>query len=427
MDRLTPELKGYIHKTVLGNPYIPVKPTRKQLKFLVAKEKEVFYGGAAGGGKSFAMLIAALQYVQYPGYSALLLRRTLKELESPPNGLLVVAKDWLMGTDAKPTDGGRIWTFPGGATLTFGYLENEDDKYRYQGSEYQFIGFDELTQFTQTQYEYLFSRLRKTTDNICPSRMRSTSNPGGRGHLWVKEMFITGQHPDRRFIPALLTENPYLDQTDYINSLSHLDPVTRAQLLKGDWDIQVSGNFFKRPWFEIISERPRHIKSIRYWDLAASKEGDYTVGSLVGEANGIYYICDVQRLRETPGQVEALVRQVAEIDGVETPVRMEQEPGSSGINTIDHYARDVLKGYNFKGDRVTGDKTTRAGPLSSASEAGNVKLIKGIWNNAWLDEAMLFPEGEHDDQIDATSGALNQLTKSDSSRFKVIHVGKVRG
>jgi len=136
---------------------------------------------------------------------------------------------------------------------------------------------------------------------------------------------------------------------------------------------------------------------------------------------------DVQRMRETPGQVEALVGQMAEIDGIETPVRMEQEPGSSGINTIDHYARDVLKGFDFKGDRVTGDKTTRAGPLSSASEAGNVKLVKGTWNNAWLDEAMLFPEGEHDDQIDATSGALNQLTKSDSSRFKIVHVGRVRG
>ena len=243
-----------------------------------------------------------------------------------------------------------------------------------------------------------------------------------------QERFVESKAKDRRFIPATLQDNPYLEQQTYIANLMNLDVVTRAQLLNGDWDIQLSGNFFKRPWFEIIPERPKHIgKAVRYWDLAASKDGDYTVGALMGEALGIYYLIDVQRIRETPGKVEALVKQMAEIDGVETPIIMEQEPGSSGINTIDHYSRDTLKGFNFKGDRVTGDKATRAGPLSSASEAGNVKLVKGSWNGPWLDEAMLFPEGEHDDQIDATSGALSALTRCNSSRFGVVHVGKVRG
>jgi len=426
MPPLTPRQKAYLSTTILSNKYIPYRPTRKQAEYLLAEEKEVFYGGAAGGGKSVALLMSGLQYVAHPEYSALLLRRTYPDL-SLPGALMDMAKQWLGPTDAKWNEQSKTWTFPSGATLTFGFLESEADKYRYQSAEFQLIDFDELTQFTESQYLYLFSRLRRTEDNPVPLRVRSASNPGNIGHLWVKERFIEAKNKDRRFIPATLEDNPYLEQTSYISNLSNLDVVTRAQLLKGDWDIQLSGNFFKRPWFEIISERPRHIKSVRYWDLAASKEGDYTVGALVGEQQGVYYIMDVQRLRETPGQVEALVRQVAEIDGMETPIIMEQEPGSSGINTIDHYARDVLKGYNFKGDRVTGDKTTRAGPLSSASEAGNVKLVKGIWNNAWLDEAMLFPEGEHDDQIDATSGALNQLTKSDSSRFRVIHVGKVRG
>lgn len=397
------------------------------MEFLLAPEKEVLYGGAAGGGKSYAILMAALQYVQYPGYSALVLRRTLKELESPPNGLLVVAKDWLSGTTAKPTDGGRIWTFPSGATLTFGYLETEDDKYRYQGSEYQFIGFDELTQFTQTQYEYLFSRLRKTTDNLCPSRMRSTSNPGGKGHLWVKEMFIAGKGPDRQFIPALLTENPYLDQADYINSLMHLDPVTRAQLLKGDWDIQVAGNFFKRQWFELVDSYPRHARSLRFWDMAATKEGDYTVGARVALADGVYYVLDLKRARETPGEVAQLVRQTAELDGKDVAVRMEEEPGSAGVSMIHHYATQVLVGFDFKGIRTTGDKVNRAGPVSSASEHGNVKLVRGPWNGAFLDECVLFPQGEHDDQVDAVSGAVHALTSSDPSRFAYVRVGKVRG
>lgn len=425
MPPLTIEDKAFLTATVLDNKYIPLRPTKKQLEFLLIKDEECFYGGAAGGGKSIAMLMAALQYAEQPGYSALLLRRTLPELESPPSGLLVVAKDWLKGTDAKMSDGGKIWTFPSGATLTFGYLQDEDDKYRYQGTEYQFIGFDELTQFTETQYQYLFSRLRRTKDNPVPSRMRATSNPGGRGHVWVKERFIST--PLVKYIPASLRDNPYLLSTEYERNLNQLDPVTRAQLLNGDWDIQVSGNFFKRGWFELVDEYPRDARTVRYWDLAASKEGDYTVGALVAEVRGVYYVIDMQRLRETPGQVEALVKQTANLDGVETPIVIEQEPGSSGLNTIDHYARDVLKGYNFRGDRVTGDKRTRAGPLSSASEAGNVKLVRGRWNSAFLDEAMLFPEGEHDDQIDAVSGALSALKGVDSSRFQVIHVGKIRG
>ena len=423
---LTPRQKAYLTATVLSNKYIPLRPTPKQARFLLTEEKEVFYGGAAGGGKSVALLMAALQYVADPNYAALLLRRTYPDL-SQPGALMDLGETWLRPTDAKWDGETKTWRFHSGATLTFGFLETEKDKYRYQSAEFQFIGWDELTQFTRTQYEYLFSRLRRTEDNPVPLRVRSASNPGNIGHLWVKERFIEAADRERAFVPARIEDNPFLKREEYATTLANLDPVTRAQLLRGDWDIQVSGNFFKRPWFEIIPERPKHIKSIRYWDLAASKDGDYTVGALVGEARGIYYIMDVQRMRETPGQVEALVGQMAEIDGIETPVRMEQEPGSSGINTIDHYARDVLKGFDFKGDRVTGDKTTRAGPLSSASEAGNVKLVKGTWNNAWLDEAMLFPEGEHDDQIDATSGALNQLTKSDSSRFKIVHVGRVRG
>ena len=426
MPPLTPRQKAYLSATVLSNKYIPIRPTPKQATFLLTEEKEVFYGGAAGGGKSVALLMAALQWVGDPNYAALLLRRTYPDL-SLPGALMDIGKQWLGPTDAHWKEDSKTWQFPSGATLTFGFLESEADKYRYQSSEFQFIGFDELTQFTESQYLYLFSRLRRTEDNPVPLRVRSASNPGNIGHLWVKERFLGTQDKDRRFIPATLADNPYLEQKSYIANLSNLDVVTRAQLLKGDWDIQLSGNFFKRPWFEIIPQGPKHVKSVRYWDLAASKEGDYTVGALVGESNGIYYLLDIQRIRETPGQVEALVRQTAEIDGIETPIIMEQEPGSSGINTIDHYARDVLKGYNFKGDRVTGDKTTRAGPLSSASEAGNVKLVKGAWNGPWLDEAMLFPEGEHDDQIDACSGALGALTKSDSSRFKVIHVGKVRG
>ncbi len=424
MSALTPKQKAVIYGTVLKNPYIPVEPTRKQAEFLVRDEEEVIYGGAAGGGKSIALLISALQYVAYPDYSALLLRRTLPELEAPPSGLLEVAKRWLTPTDAVKSAGGRIWKFPSGATLTFGYLADEDDKYHYQGTEYQSIGFDELSQFTKTQYEYLFSRLRRTQDNPVPSRMRATSNPGGKGHDWVKEKFIT--NPNAVFIPAWLEDNPYIVAEEYNRNLEHLDPVTRAQLRRGDWDIQAAGNFFKRQWFEFVDSCPAQARRLRYWDTAGTKDGDYTVGALVALYQGVYYILDIRRARETPGQVELLIKQTAELDGRSIPVRTEEEAGSSGLAVTHHYATQVLVGWDYRGIRPTGDKTTRAGPFSSAAEHGNVKIIRAPWNNALLDELTLFPEGSHDDQVDAVSGAIGQLSAGDANRFLVSRVGKVR-
>ncbi|MCJ7629594.1 MAG: phage terminase large subunit, partial [Longimicrobiales bacterium] len=130
--------------------------------------------------------------------------------------------------------------------------------------------------------------------------------------------------------------------------------------------------------------------------------------------------------KETPGQVELLVKQTAALDGVEVPVRIEEEPGSSGVALTHHYATSVLVGHDFKGIKTMKDKATRAAPLSSAAEYGNVKLVRGPWNNAFLDEAVLFPGGEHDDQIDAVSGAVNALTSSDAGRFAAVHVGKMR-
>lgn len=413
---------------MLNNPYIPVKPTSKQVEFLLCRGKESFYGGAAGGGKSFALLMAALMYVAYPQYSALLLRRTFPEL-SQRNGLMDIARQWLSGTDAKPSDQGRLWTFPSGATLAFGYLENENDKYRYQGAEYQFIGYDELSQFTESQYLYLFSRLRRAVDNPVPERMMSASNPGGIGHQWVKERFIEPVEvvPGRVFVPSKLTENPYLDRASYEANLANLDAVTRAQYLDGNWDIQAAGNFFKRQWFQIVDSYPGLTRKLRYWDMAGTTDGDYTVGALVGLYQGVYYIIDIRRVRETPGQVELLVKQTAELDGRTVPVRSEEEPGSSGLAVTHHYASRVLVGWDYKGIRATGDKATRAGPFSSAAEHGNVKIIRGAWNNALLDELTLFPEGAHDDQVDAVAGAIGQLSAGDASRFLSSRVGKVRG
>ncbi|MGI8981866.1 MAG: terminase large subunit domain-containing protein [Pirellulaceae bacterium] len=232
----------------------PHVPSLKQREFLKLDCLEAFYGGAAGGGKSEALLMAALEYVHVPGYAALILRKDTQRLQLA-GGLIPRSQEWLAGTDAAWNASRRQWTFPSGATLSFGYLAHPLDKYRYGSSEYQFIAFDELTEFAEEDYLFLFSRLRKVTDLQMPLRMRSASNPGGIGHVWVKERFV-GQESGvrnqesgsgRAFIPARIADNPGLNQEEYRRSLAHLPSVLRERLMNGDWSVQEEG-MFRQEW-----------------------------------------------------------------------------------------------------------------------------------------------------------------------------------
>ncbi len=417
---MTPREKAIIAATIYDNPYISQKPIEKQRTFLADVDSiEGFYGGSAGPGKSSGLLMAALQYVTEKNYAALLLRRTYKDL-ALPGALMDRAHEWLQGK-AHWDDQEKTWAFKSGATLTFGYLETEVDKYRYQGAEFNFVGFDELTQFTESQYTYLFSRLRRLEGSDIPIRMRAASNPGGVGHDWVKQRFIVPGKDElaaqgRYFIRALMEDNPYLDRAAYELALSKLDPVTREQLRNGNWDITLSGGLFQRQWFEIVPGAPRG-RQVRYWDLAATekkkgKNPDWTAGCLMSEKNGIYYIKDIIRFQKSPADEEDIIKQTARLDGIETEIFMEQEPGASGVIVIDHYARVALKGYSFHGIKSTGEKVIRAKPLSAAAANRNVKLVQGLWNKDFLEECEPFPnEGIHDDQVDAASGAFTQLTQ----------------
>jgi hypothetical protein len=234
--------------------YVPHTPTERQALFLSLPHTEAFYGGAAGGGKSESLLMAGLEHVETPNYAALILRRTFQDL-AKPGALLDRAHAWLGGTAARWNEQRKQWRFPSGAVLAFGYLENDTDVHQYQSAEYQFIGFDELTQFTERQYTYLFSRLRRLENSDVPLRMRSASNPGGIGAEWVQARFVPDDWtPDqaaelrvvekasRAFVPARLADNPHLDRASYAQSLANLDEVTRAQLLHGDWQIRRRGN-----------------------------------------------------------------------------------------------------------------------------------------------------------------------------------------
>lgn len=212
----------------------------KQAAFLALPNLEAFFGGAAGPGKSDALLAGGLQYADIPGYAALILRRSFQDL-ALPGAAMRRSHDWL--AQARKT--GRAhwaektytWTFASGASLSFGYLAAEDDVYRYQGSEFQYVGFDELTQFSEAQYEYLFSRLRATEQVPVPLRMRAASNPGNIGHGWVKKRFMTARKDGVVFIPAKLDDHPDEEfKAGYRASLAELNPVVRKQLEDGDWD-----------------------------------------------------------------------------------------------------------------------------------------------------------------------------------------------
>jgi hypothetical protein len=223
--------------------YIPHRPLPKQAAFLLLPHIEAFYGGEPGGGKSDALLMGALQYVDVPGYAAILFRRTFQDL-SLPGALMDRSKEWLTNTDAAWNEQRKTWTFPSGATVSFGYLESENDKFRYQSAEFQYIGFDELSQFSERQYRYLFSRLRRLAGSQIPLRMRSASNPpASAAGQWVKERFVLERNPKRPFIPSGLDDNPYLDRDEYLASLDELDTATRKSLF--DWFASVEGLVFE--------------------------------------------------------------------------------------------------------------------------------------------------------------------------------------
>ncbi len=244
------------------SPFTPHAPTPKQHAFCWCVDEEVLFGGQAGGGKSDAIIMAALQYVHVPGYAALILRKSYPDL-AQPGAIMSRAKEWLRGVEGvKWNEQLKEFTFPSGAKLVFGYLKRDDDVYQYQGAEYQFIGFDELTQFTEFQYTYLHSRLRRLAGSTVPLRMRGATNPGGKGHQWVRRYFLApSTSAGRVFIPSSLSDNPHLDQEAYLRSLEHLDPYTKAQLMHGDWSARPPGNWaFDHEHLDAVFEMGRQLR-----------------------------------------------------------------------------------------------------------------------------------------------------------------------
>ena len=223
-----------------------------QTEFLAAAETDVLYGGAAGGGKSYAMLVDPLRYAHRAAHRALIIRRSMPELRELIDKSRELYPKAFPGCKYREVE--KLWNFPSGAKIEFGFLERDADVYRYQGQAYSWIGFDEITHLpTEFSWNYLASRLRTTDSEITPY-MRCTANPGGVGAHWVKNRYIQPSEPDksfvgkdgltRKFIPARLEDNPFL-ATDgrYEQMLKALPPTQRKQLLEGNWDVNEGAAF----------------------------------------------------------------------------------------------------------------------------------------------------------------------------------------
>ena len=416
--------------------YIPHKPTARQQAFLLLDCLEAMFGGAAGGGKTDALLMAALQYVDVPGYSALLLRRSYTDL-ALPGALMDRSHDWLRGTDARWNDREKTWTFPAGATLTFGYLASDGDKYRYQGSELQFVGFDELTQFTSEQYTYLFSRLRRLAGVNVPLRMRSASNPGGSGHGWVYDRFMPDlseaavEHrrtTGRIFIPARLTDNPHIDQVAYRLGLAELGDIERQQLEDGLWVTDPAGRPFLREWWSDRSRygvnrfEPARDKALLHgvvgrwhsWDTATKDGEQHAFTALVqGELTADYRLLITLAWQErltVPFLADA-VREKAVAgnrDGKLEAVVIEDKSSGTGVVQTLGLGNDWLAGrlVAFKPNNY-GDKTQRAQQAALWCKRGCVLLPEPSAETAWLyqleKQMYAFPDVEFKDLVDAFS------------------------
>ena len=279
VKKLSPSLKEEVKENVIFKPN-----EGPQMDFLAAGETDVLYGGAAGGGKSYAMLVDPLRFAHRGAHRALILRRSMPELRELIDKSRELYPKAFPGCKYREVE--KLWNFPSGAKVEFGFLERDADVYRYQGQAYSWIGFDEITHLpTEFSWNYLASRLRTTDSEIVPY-MRCTANPGGSGAHWVKKRYISPSPPNesyvgddgitRKFIPARLNDNPYLAQDGrYEQMLKSLPPTQRKQLLEGNWEISEGAAFteFDRGLHVIDPfEIPLHWERVKGLDYGYASE-----------------------------------------------------------------------------------------------------------------------------------------------------------
>ena len=450
-----------------------------QSQFLSSAADIVIYGGGAGGGKTFGLLMEPLRHIiRNPLFNTVFFRRTTVQIRNP-GALWDESMKMYAPTGARSFPGILEWRWPNGGTAKMAHMEHEGDKLAWQGSQIALICFDELTHFTSSQFWYLVSRNRSIS-GVRPY-IRATCNPDPDS--WVKELIawfldegtgypipercgelrwfarvndemiwanspeeLLGLHPGTydsptqpksiTFIPARLSDNPALIKVDpgYLANLQALPRVERERLLGGNWKVRL--NDF--PMFPDSITRVREIPDdviawTRRWDLAATRpsevnpDPDATTSVLMGmRKNGRIIIADATWMRDEANEVRKALVSVRDRDAAmfrkpRVKLVLPIDPGQAGKDQFKSLST-MLAGTNVHGIRETGDKVTRAEPVSAMWQAGNIDILEAPWNKKYLNEMSGFPSFPHDDYPDATSGAFNDLTAKmpASRRFRAL-------
>lgn len=450
-------------------PVIHLKPQAgPQSQFLSCKADIAIYGGAAGGGKSYGLLLEPARNFRHPRFGGVIFRRNTVQVRNE-GGLWDESLALYSLMRGHPREAFLEWVFPSGARMKFAHLEHERTVYDWQGAQVPFMGFDELTHFTANQFFYMLSRNRSTLGMA--GYVRATCNPdpdsfvrdmidwwiGDDGYPISKrsgviryfirrdDSLIWGASAEEliksygkeeipksfTFIPSKIQDNKILMEKDpgYLSNLRALSRVERLRLLEGNWNVRAAaGMYFQKGWFEVIDAVPANVvMSIRYWDRAATKpneknrDPDWTRGLLLHKiSNGTWVVADLRSMRDTPLKVEQLIKNTGSYDSYSCPIGIEQDPGSSGVADADNYVR-LLAGFDVRVRRPTIDKEKRARPVSAQCEQGNVKVLRAPWNEEFFSELENFSgDGKtKDDIVDVLSGAFNELAGG-ASIFDVL-------
>jgi hypothetical protein len=403
-------------------PFCPHTPYAKQRQFIRIETREALYGGAAGGGKSDALLMDALQYVNEPKFAALLLRKTYADLWQP-GALLDRAREWFAGTAVSFDTQKNRFTFPSGARIQFGYMDTDADKLRYRGPEFQYIGFDELTDHSEIRYRFMLSRLRRLEGSRIPIKLRGATNPGGPGHRWVMQHFglrVDGQQDPaiaklRPFVRALRHDNLAIDQREYGETLAALDATTRKQMDEGLWILDEGAVYA----YDKAKHDLEAIPTRRGWntvlgiDLGSSEKKPTTGFALVmwHEHDPIAYV--VRAWSEaglTPSDVADAAKAILR-EFPETTVVMDEGALGSG------YGGELRKRHSIP--VVKAEKSRRRAYvrfLNGAFQSGLVKVVRsecvGLCDEletlVWDDEGKDFAAGLADHVSDALLYAWRQ-------------------
>lgn len=426
-----------------------------QEAFLTSAADIVIYGGAAGGGKTFGLLMEPLRHVTAnEQFAAVYFRRTTPQITNP-GALWDTSLTIYPLIGARPVGHRLEWHWGGGGIVKFAHLEHEKNRLDWQGAQIPLICFDELTHFTAAQFWYLLSRNRST----CGVRpyIRATCNPDADS--WVAELIawwidqdtgvaiparsgvirwfvrvgerlhwadtpdeLTRRFPGAEpksltFILSKLSDNKILMEKDpgYRANLLSLPRVERERLMEGNWKVRPgAGLYFKRGWVEVVDAVPDGMREVRGWDLAATlktetNDPDSTSGTRMGRKGNTYYVTDHVKDQLSPAGVERLIKNTASRDGRKVEISLPQDPGAGGKGWVDNII-GALSGYDARKSPERGDKIFRFGGFSAQAEAGNVKVLRGNWNDAFFTELEAFPDAAHDDTVDSTSRAFRRLT-----------------